>query len=287
MYVNNNRKRGKYMKGIDISYANSLTIEDLKELKTLYNLKFVILRLGYSTNLDDKVENYAYMCRKLDLPVSFYHFSYATSLDKALKEAEFVNTQVARFEDNPILPIYFDFEYDSEDFYKKTNGCDITEKIYQSFYNIYEQNIDYEVGIYFNTDYFNRFRSTISKIPIEKRWISYGDSNLAAIRQTQIAYKNSKIDFNDIYDEQLQHNIDCYYRKGWHRRHNNWYYRNEEGMFISGWLFHNHNYYYLSRNGKMLTGLNNIVSATGDNELYYFSPEDGHMMRTDERGALK
>lgn len=275
------------MNGLDLSYANDLTLDNLKELKTLYDLKFMILRLGYSTSLDDKVEKYVDMCKTLDLPVSFYHFSYATNLDKAKEEAEFINKAVRRLEDNPILPIYFDFEYDSEKYYRSKNGRDITEKIYQSFYNIYEQNIDYEVGIYFNIDYFNRFQSTISKIPITKRWISYGNKDFAGMQQTQIIYKDRPIDINIIYDEQLKQNIDYYYGRGWNRRYNNWYYRNGEGSYIKGWLFHRDNYYYLNHNGEMLTGLNNIVSATGENELYYFSPEDGHMMRTDERGALK
>lgn len=275
------------MNGLDLSYANDLTLDNLKELKNLYELKFMILRLGYSTSLDDKVEKYVDMCKTLDLPVSFYHFSYATNMDKARQEAEFVNKQVSRLEDNPFLPIYFDFEYDSEKYYRSKNGCDITEKIYQDFYHIYDQNIDYNVGIYFNNDYFNRFTDTISKIPIENRWISYGNKDVAGMQQTQIIYKNKRIDINSIYDEQLKHDIDEYYSKGWIRRYNNWYYRNEEGDFKKGWLFYNDNYYYLNPNGEMLIGLNNIVSYTGDNELYYFYPEDGHMMRTDERGALK
>lgn len=275
------------MNGLDLSYANDLTLDNLKELKKLYDLKFMILRLGYSTILDDKVEKYVDMCKTLDLPVSFYHFSYATNLDKAKQESEFVNAHVSRLEDNPFLPIYFDFEYDSEKYYISKNGCDITEKIYQAFYQIYDQNIDYEVGIYFNNDYFNRFTDTISKIPIKNRWISYGNKDVAGMQQTQIIYKNKRIDINIIYDEQLKHDIDYYYNKGWIRRYNTWYYRNEEGDFKKGWIFYHDNYYYLDHNGEMLTGLNKIVSNTGDNELYYFSPGDGHMMRTDERGALK
>lgn len=275
------------MNGLDLSYANDLTLDNLKELKKLYDLKFMILRLGYSTILDDKVEKYVDMCKTLDLPVSFYHFSYATNLDKAKQESEFVNIHVSRLEDNPFLPIYFDFEYDSEKYYISKNGCDITEKIYQAFYQIYDQNIDYEVGIYFNNDYFNRFTDTISKIPIENRWISYGNKDIAGMQQTQIIYKNKRIDINIIYDEQLKFNIENYYSKGWIRRYNKWYYRDFEGKFMKGWLFHRDQYYYLNNNGEMLTGLNKIVSNTGDNELYYFSPGDGHMMRTDERGALK
>lgn len=275
------------MNGLDLSYANDLTLDNLKELKKLYDLKFMILRLGYSTILDDKVEKYVDMCKTLDLPVSFYHFSYATNLDKAKQESEFVNAHVSRLEDNPFLPIYFDFEYDSEKYYISKNGCDITEKIYQAFYQIYDQNIDYEVGIYFNNDYFNRFTDTISKIPIKNRWISYGNKDVAGMQQTQIIYKNKRIDINIIYDEQLKHDIDYYYNKGWIRRYNTWYYRNEEGDFKKGWIFYHDNYYYLDHNGEMLTGLNQIVSNTGDNELYYFSHGDGHMMRTDERGALK
>lgn len=82
---------------------------NFSKAKSKDGVEFVILRGAYSVYKDARFENYYSKCKSLNLPVGVYHYSMATSVAEAEKEAEFLYTKVLKgkqFE----LPIYIDVE---------------------------------------------------------------------------------------------------------------------------------------------------------------------------------
>lgn len=82
---------------------------NFSKAKSNDGVEFVILRGAYSVYKDTRFENYYSKCKSLNLPVGVYHYSMATSVAEAEKEAEFLYTKVLKgkqFE----LPIYIDVE---------------------------------------------------------------------------------------------------------------------------------------------------------------------------------
>lgn len=94
--------------GIDVSKWQGKDF-DFAKAKREDDVEFVILRGAYSMNKDTQFENFYAKCKALSLPVGVYHYSMATSVVQAKKEAEFLYTNVLKgkqFE----LPIYMDVE---------------------------------------------------------------------------------------------------------------------------------------------------------------------------------
>lgn len=138
------------IKGIDISEHNgNVNMEKLKE----DGIDFVILRLGYGKSQIDKnfKTNYE-KALKNNIPVGIYLYSYATNINDAEKEANFVLTNIngLRIE----YPIFIDME-DADSYKAKRNvsneTCiDICEK-----FCIEVENAGYYTGIYANLDWLN------------------------------------------------------------------------------------------------------------------------------------
>ena len=95
------------MTGIDLSQHNIVTNWN----EVAKNVDFVILRAGYGKELsqiDKKFEEYYTECKKRNIPVGCYWYSYAKSKSEAEKEAEvFLKTiKCKQFE----FPVYYDVE---------------------------------------------------------------------------------------------------------------------------------------------------------------------------------
>lgn len=70
----------------------------------------VILRLGYWTTLDKKFERNINELKRLGIPYGIYLFSYSTTTNGALKEANFTNSMIDKYDIKPSLGIYYDLE---------------------------------------------------------------------------------------------------------------------------------------------------------------------------------
>lgn len=94
--------------GIDVSKWQGSNF-DFGRAKREDGIEFVVLRGAYSVYKDTQFENYYAKCKSLNLPVGVYHYSMATTVAEAEKEAKYLYDNVLKnkqFE----LPIYIDVE---------------------------------------------------------------------------------------------------------------------------------------------------------------------------------
>lgn len=133
-------------KGIDVSYHQG-TI-DWKKVKNA-GIEFAILRIGYGMydyQKDKQFENNYKNARANGIPVGVYHYSYATSVEEAKKEANLVvkwlNGRDLEY------PVYFDIEDNSQ----AKLGKSTLNAMCRAFCEIIEK-AGYWAGIYSNKNW--------------------------------------------------------------------------------------------------------------------------------------
>lgn len=145
------------MKGIDVSKHNGVIDWD----KVIVD--FAIIRIGfgmYENQKDEMFERNYSEATKVNIPVGVYHYSYAKSVDEAIKEAELVIKWLnGRKLD---LPVYFDIEDDSQ----KNLSRVILDGMCEAFCNRIEK-AGYWAGIYSNKYWAT---SVISGIKLGKKY---------------------------------------------------------------------------------------------------------------------
>lgn len=131
--------------GIDISKYQGNAEELIK------NSNFVIIRAGYGNNNKD---SYFYknveLCKKYNKPYGVYWFSYADTVTKAHNEAIFMDAMIKKCDYKPTLPVFIDWEADSERYLAK-KGKTFTWQYYNEV--IHEfcdtcEELGYYAGIY-------------------------------------------------------------------------------------------------------------------------------------------
>ena len=156
------------MNGIDLSQHNNVTNWD----DVAKNVDFVILRAGYGkefSQIDKKFEEYYAECKKRNIPVGCYWYSYAKTKAEAEKEAEvFLKTiKGKQFE----FPVFYDVEeYDIFKLGKKAVSeiiftfCDTIEKA------------GYFTGFYSNPN----FLHNVINVTVKSRftlWLAHWETN--------------------------------------------------------------------------------------------------------------
>lgn len=155
-------------KGIDVSRHNG-TI-DWKKVKEGEEVKFAIIRIGYGSRshnggvIDEQFKNNVEACKKYDIPMGVYFFSYAASLTKLKAEANWVIEQLAKYPATFELPIFFDQEYDSLKTSKNSAGNYVSKNPGKSTLTNYMntfcdmlESAGYKTGIYSNVDWLNNY----------------------------------------------------------------------------------------------------------------------------------
>ncbi len=128
-------------------------------------VKFVIMRGAYSLSKDTKIESYYKTCKALNIPMGCYHYSMATTVAEAKKEARFLINNVLKgkqFE----YPIYMDVE----DKVQLNLGKDLLTNIVIAFCDTLEQ-AGYYVGIYSSTAFFSSYLHE-SKLVKYDKWVA-------------------------------------------------------------------------------------------------------------------
>lgn len=111
--------------GIDVSEHNGII--DWEEVKASKQVDFVMIRAGYGKTAVDKQFRYnASMCNILGIPIGIYWFSYANTVNDAIKEAKTCLETIKGYKIT--YPVAFDFEDDSV-LVAKNKGVLITKSL--------------------------------------------------------------------------------------------------------------------------------------------------------------
>ena len=146
---------GVVYKGPDISTHNGNV--DIKRVRDA-GYKRVGIRAGFGkNNTDQKFVKNALACVNLGVPVILYWFSYAYTVEMAVKEAEYAVEHAKKYWDK--CPIAFDHEYDSVR-YARTKGVNIDKDLATAMAVAFMRRVE-ELGyipvIYSNKDYLNNY----------------------------------------------------------------------------------------------------------------------------------
>lgn len=151
------------MKGIDIStWQGSIDWNKVKG-----QIDFAILRLGYIGNnenkLDARFEEYYRECKRLNIPIGVYVYSYVKTTYRAKIGAEWTLEQLKN--KTLELPVYIDMEDNSLTSIGKSGLTDIVI----SFNNVIE-NAGFWAGVYANLNWYNNY---LNKDELSKRYTTW------------------------------------------------------------------------------------------------------------------
>ena len=100
------------MKVIDISaWQENINWQALKDA----DIKGVIIKIGEKTHLDDMFITHVNNAVKNNLPYGIYYYAHASTIDEAIDEANWVDSQIKTYLNgkNPELGIWYDAEDNS------------------------------------------------------------------------------------------------------------------------------------------------------------------------------
>ena len=274
---------GIVARGIDVSHWkqsinwNAVAADDVQ---------FVMLGTRYDNAVDPYFSTNATGAFNAGLKVGAYIYSYATTVEMAEAEADFVLDLI---KDYPIsYPVVIDVE--------STEMSNLTPTQLSTVINAFCKKIEtsgYYPMIYTN-DYWISNKLDMTKIPYDVWVARYNTkpaySNAAmwqATNEGQINGISGNVDINFVFKDlsaklpadrwRLINNQWFYYKNyikqtGWVNDGQSWYYMNSDGTQYKGWLLLNNSYYYLlPTTGQMQTGWVQV-----DNNWYYLKP-DGQM----------
>ncbi|MBD5522504.1 MAG: glycosyl hydrolase family 25 [Lachnospiraceae bacterium] len=176
---------------------------------------FVILRAGYGkNNIDDKFQQHKKIANTIDMMQHWgvYWFSYATTEAEARKEADYCWMACLSTERGdvfkPDYPFYFDLEYDSQKYFKKQTGRDMTKddviKFTKAFCDRIEE-LGGFAGYYCNKDFYKRYYSGLTQYSC---WLAdYSNSSfegrpshihMIQTGSTPVDYDVCRVDFPSI-----------------------------------------------------------------------------------------
>lgn len=156
------------MKGIDLSKHNS--VPDYNALKA-EGISFVMIRAGYGGIVDARFMQHYTTAKKAGLKIGVYWFCYSINADDAVEEAEDCLKAIKGLTLD--LPVFYDFEYDTER-YAKERGVIFTPKLRTDIICAFCERIKsagYEPGIYTNPDYW-LYRLVRGRVSDYKLWLA-------------------------------------------------------------------------------------------------------------------
>ena len=81
-----------------------------------------------------------------------------------------------------------------------------------------------------------------------------------------------------------RHEDGSYTKDDWELIEDKWYYFDKDGWMITGWLNKDGKWYYLKEDGSMAE--NEMLTITSSKKEIYCFGDDGHMLKSNGRGAL-
>lgn len=166
--------KGAIKKGIDVSWHQGEI--DWAKVKTS-GVDFALLRCGYGDDLANQDDTCFAAnvsgCTMNAIDYGIYIYSYATDISMAESEAAHVLRLIEETQAQPTMPIYLDFEDDSQK--SLTPGECVT--IAQTFCQRIAES-GYEVGVYANLSWWNE-KLTASFFDTVNRWVAQYNSSCA------------------------------------------------------------------------------------------------------------
>lgn len=294
------------MKGIDVSYIQGNI--DWTKVKT----DFAFIRIGYGRELNQKDEQFEanYQgAKNAGIPAGGYYYSYAEDTAGAMKEAK---TCLAMLEGRQFsLPIAYDMEEEGQ----AVLPPETLYSIYRTFAGILESE-GYACMLYTDLNWMkNIWDKTNAAKDGVKIWLAEYNSSMTYQGEAKIfIWQNSddgrlegikgRVDTNVALEDLhalfaekqgwiqgqgrwwYRHADGSYTKNNWEKINGIWYHFDAEGWMQTGWLEEKGAWYYLKQTGAMAS--NEILTVHSDvygEERYVFGSE-GHMLRTNERGAL-
>lgn len=199
------------IKGIDISSWQ--TNIDWAKVKA-DGVGFAIIRAGYGSSLsqkDNQFENHIKGALGVGLKVGIYWFGYAYNATTGAKEADICNEVIKGYKDKIELPVFYDWEYDSESYIKKMGYTPTKDLVTSTTIGFMDRMkaLGYKTGFYTNWDYLSRLYD-YSRLKNYDLWMaSYSSSKPSgydcAIQQYSASGKvngiNGNVDMNWLYKE--------------------------------------------------------------------------------------
>lgn len=278
--------------GIDVSEHNGTL--DWAKIKAA-GIGFTVIRSGYGTSHIDKQfgANIAGAIAN-GIPIGIYHFSYALTAEGAKKEAEFVAAMLNPYRGKIVLPVFFDFEYDTVDYAKK-QGVTLGAEAFNAHTAAFCEAIagaGFVPGVYYNLDYLRRYvdKDRVGKyVQWYAQYASKPSTNGWAIWQYSSSYTipgvSGRFDANQMADDSMltggnakytigwkkdskgwwyADTANSYYRDRWAKIDGKWYYFDSEGyMMMNAWKTEKNDTYYLGEDGAMVTNMMVGIGADG------------------------
>ena len=169
-----------YKKGIDVSHWNGDI--DWRKVKSS-GIDFAIIRAGYGKEVnqkDSRFESNINGALNAGLNVGVYWFSYAASVEEAIKEAQVCTEVIKAYKREITLPVFYDFEYDTEEYngniqYTRDLRTDIIRAFCEEI-----ASLGYKAGYYTNNDYRNN-RLNVEDLEEYSLWFAdYSDLKYTA-----------------------------------------------------------------------------------------------------------
>lgn len=263
--------------GIDVSEHNGvLNWAAIKKA----GIKFAIIRDGYGVSHVDN-QFHANMAGAIahGLMIGVYHFSYALDAAGAKKEAAFCLKLLEPYKDKIVLPVYFDFEYDTVDYAKK---CGVT--LGKSAFNANTvafceavKSAGYTPGVYYNKDYYNRMVD-LNSVGGYSQWYAQYASAPSVTSYDLWQYSSSytipgcsgRFDINVMAHSGSITNSRKY-TVGWHKDDRGWWYADTESTYYkSRWAKINGKWYSFDEEGYMVS---NTWQVEAGGDTYYLGAE--------------
>ena len=284
------------MFGIDVSEHNGVL--DWGKIKAA-GVEFAVIRSGYGvSHVDTQFARNMRGAIAQGIPVGIYHFSYALSAEGAKKEGEFVLSLLEPYRGEIVLPVFFDFEYDTVTYAKK-QGVNLGKSAFLSHTEAFCKVIKgagYTPGVYYNLDYYRNYvekdrfsglviwyaqyasRPTVTDYDLWQYSSSYTipghsgrfDANIletAALLEPEKPAKKYTLGWHrDSLGWWYADSESSYYRGRWAKIGGDWYDFDEKGyMLMDTWKMDSTGTYYLGADGKMQTNM--LVGLGADGKL--------------------
>ena len=167
-----------YHKGFDVYSGNNVDFSAKKK----EGYEFVIIRAGYgelASQKDKKLEENIEKAKENDFLICFYWFSYARDSKNAKEEAKVFNDIIKKYKSSTTSYVFIDFEYDSENFNKKTYGITYDKSLRTEIIRTFCEEMNeygWICGYYTNLDYIrNKLNyEQLSKYPL---WLAHYTEN--------------------------------------------------------------------------------------------------------------